>query len=169
MIGGGSIKDAPQLKINRDKIFDLILANDNKLTEIINKHSEFQSELYQKRREDILRMIEALDNENTVVRVVENIRGSKIKADFIIQYELNKNQKYWIFLQDRSRRANKNMPNEYSTYCVSSAFTDNKNFEANQAVFSVLYKAKKNLLTSDLMVFKQHTSLTGEAINKFNQ
>ena len=163
---GGSIKEYPQLKTNKSKLFDDITNNAEYLRQIIEAHSTFQSEDYINRRVDFLELSNIIESDETIFRVVNVIERSQIKADYILKCTLKDGRIYWIFLRSRNKLYNKKV-NEFDEYVIVSAFSSTKNYGLNQTKHVLIYKAKKELISNHITVLKKYSSLTDEDISNF--
>lgn len=165
IVGNSIIDDIPQFKMNKSKLFDNIICRDEEMSRILSVHPKFNNQQYIDRRRDFLHLKDALVSENAVFIIIDGIRDSSIKSDFVLQCSLSDKQKYWIFLRDRSPRLNINVQKEASCYAVISAFTNNdKDYSKSQSKCTVLYKSIYSSKDNSEVVIEKSRSLKDEYI-----
>jgi hypothetical protein len=130
------IKDMPQLRTRRDKVFDEVLAG--RITHAQLAKSSQYSQM--KPRLDALRYLQQfLDSHELTFRYNKKINpGSRIEADFILSNEIDERVAF-LFI------ASVDEPGVY--FCRSFFPMTDKDYTAGQPKYTLLYKEKKNIST----------------------
>ena len=154
--------DRPELNRDREKIFDKILMGDITTNRV--ESSDFYERI--KERIDYLPLLEMLlDSNETVFKYNKKANiYSKIEADFLMKNNME-NRNLYLFL---SQGKNDNY------YCRSFFPEERKDYTKNQALWTMLYKKKCNMITGKEIILydklttsNKHKSLEERAM-EFN-
>lgn len=145
LVGLQYLKDIPQLKKNREQVFDDIISEKIKETDLI-KSSFFPA--IQERLIGFSDFESILDSNEIVFRYSKDKSGfSKIDSEYLL-ITLYNQKKSHIFLSSYPRRKNK--------FCKSFFFNDKNDYAKNQIKMTLLYKEKlyKSVGLSDVQFDK---------------
>lgn len=147
LVGLQYLKDLPQLKKNRELIFDKIVADEITTCDI--SKSQFYKDIEQ-RIKDFALFENLLDSNELVFKYSKNRSSfSNIKAEYFLK-TLFDNRTNYIFIDSSNGRENK--------LCVSFFFNDCNNYAENQITMTLLYKEKvfvdRNISVIQLNKFK---------------
>lgn len=131
------LKDLPQLKKNRDLIFDEII--NNKITEETVRKSCFYKHI-EERIIGLIGLEEILDSNKTVFRYCKNRSSfSDIIAEYFLETVFLSKTNY-IFIDKNE---------ENKLYCKSFFFNENNNYRINQIYMDLILKEKTNKKTNE--------------------
>ena len=143
------LKDMPELKQSRSKIFNKIIADENFRKKIYK--STFYPNI-EKRLYALIQLEFLLDNNNIIFRYdFRADKTSNIKADFLIQTFDQDNIEIYIFGEKMS---DINTNNTQEVYCKSMFPKETKDYTRYQSKFTVLKMIKSD--TDSEMILKTY-------------
>lgn len=141
LIGLQHLKDLPNLRTDRGKIFNQILTRQITIDQI--QKSSFFSKI-EKRISCFLHIENMLDNNNIIFKYSKKMNQySRVDADYLMQHTINENIIY-LFI-DKVEPYEKH-------FCKSFFPKENQDFTRNQARYTLLYKEKLYLKTQQRIV-----------------
>lgn len=140
LIGLQYLKDLPQLKKDREIIFNQILSGE--ISETTIAKSSFYPTI-EERITDFLFFENILDSENTVFKYCySKSHFSNIRAEFLLQTSYDKRTNY-IFIDF--------IDTDFK-YCKSFFFNDTSDYTYNQIRTALLRKVKRNTQTNESII-----------------
>lgn len=140
LLGLQYLKDRPELKKDRGRVFDEI--KQHRIEQKRIETSDFYSII--EKRINIVPFLEDLfDSNDTIFKYNQKInKFSMITADYLMKNRMG-NKNVFVFLS-------KNVGNKY--FCRSLFPEDKKDYSKNQASWTLLYKKKVNVSTGEEIV-----------------
>lgn len=131
LIGLQYLKDIPQLKTSRSRVFDLII--EEKITQQSIAKSAFYNKISQ-RIKDFTLLEAVLDSNNLIFKYSKKRSTfSEITAEYLLK-TIYENRTNYIFIDNSNQRKYK--------FCRSFFFNDTNDYTSNQITMTLLYKEK---------------------------